>query len=264
MGERIRQARLEAGMSQNQLCQGLVTRNMLSQIENGTAKPSLSTLEALAKRLSKPVCYFFGEEDLGDRAQVDRAWRAFRRGDALEAARILDGQKTAPRFEDVSLLKTLVLLDLAEKAIQEKRFLYAREMLTWIQEENWDLPEVKRRTLLLMGRLEGQQAEPVCSALASLDPELLLRARAALEQKNPDRAARLLDAAEDRKNPDWAMLRGRAYLMDGHFRKAARCFHQAEKAYPQETSPYLEQCYRELEDFKKAYFYACRQKQSQP
>lgn len=58
MGEKLRAARLEAGLSQRQLCQGLITRNMLSQIENGSAKPSLPTLQALAARLDKHVQYF--------------------------------------------------------------------------------------------------------------------------------------------------------------------------------------------------------------
>jgi len=34
----------------------------------------------------------------------------------------------------------------------------------------------------------------------------------------------------------------------------------AEHVFPMETAAYLEQCYRELEDFKQAYFYACKQK----
>ena len=51
MGQRFRRARREAGLTQAQLCQGVVSRNMLSQIEGGTAKPSLSTLEILAERL---------------------------------------------------------------------------------------------------------------------------------------------------------------------------------------------------------------------
>ena len=44
LGEKIRQARLEAGLSQRQLCGDTVTRNMLSQIENGSARPSMDTL----------------------------------------------------------------------------------------------------------------------------------------------------------------------------------------------------------------------------
>ena len=53
MGEKIRHARQAAGLSQRQLCDGIVTRNMLSQIENGSAKPSLATLQALAQRRSE-------------------------------------------------------------------------------------------------------------------------------------------------------------------------------------------------------------------
>ena len=37
-------------------------------------------------------------------------------------------------------------------------------------------------------------------------------------------------------------------------------FHGAEAAWPQQSAARLEQCYRELEDFKKAYYYACKQR----
>ena len=62
LGERLRQARLEAGLSQRQLCGEEVTRNMLSQIENGTAKPSMNTLAYFARRLEKPVSFFLQED----------------------------------------------------------------------------------------------------------------------------------------------------------------------------------------------------------
>ena len=45
LGEKLRQARLEAGLSQRQLCGEDITRNMLSQIEHGSAKPSMKTLQ---------------------------------------------------------------------------------------------------------------------------------------------------------------------------------------------------------------------------
>ena len=50
LGQQIRQVRLDAGLSQRQLCGGLITRNMLSQIENGNARPSMDTLQQLAQR----------------------------------------------------------------------------------------------------------------------------------------------------------------------------------------------------------------------
>ena len=44
LGEKLRQARLEAGLSQRALCGEEITRNMLSRIENGAAQPSMRTL----------------------------------------------------------------------------------------------------------------------------------------------------------------------------------------------------------------------------
>ena len=62
IGKRLRAARLEAGLSQRALCGDVITRNMLSQIENGAAKPSMATLQYLAGRLGKPVGYFLEEQ----------------------------------------------------------------------------------------------------------------------------------------------------------------------------------------------------------
>ena len=262
MGRRFRRARLEAGLSQSQLCENVVSRNMLSQIESGTARPSLATLEILAQRLQKPVGYFFGEDSQvsGERTQAEEAWKAYRQGDSQKAAKILNGQENPDQFQDIPVLRALILLDLTQQALEEKRNRYAGELLRQVLKEVQNMEPLKRKALLLQGRLEGQPADPICRELPSLDQELLLRARAALEQKDGDRACQLLEAAEDRQDPQWAMLRGKACLLQGHFKNAARYFHQAEKAFPEEASPYLEQCYRELEDYKQAYFYACRQK----
>lgn len=62
LGEKLRRARLEAGLSQRQLCGDTITRNMLSQIENGSANPSMATLRYLAGELGKSVSYFLQED----------------------------------------------------------------------------------------------------------------------------------------------------------------------------------------------------------
>lgn len=65
LGERIRARRCELGLTQAALCGEEITRNMLSQIEQGKATPSLKTLFYLAEHLGVPVVYFFcaeGEE----------------------------------------------------------------------------------------------------------------------------------------------------------------------------------------------------------
>lgn len=64
LGERIRAARIAAGLTQEQLAGGDITRNMLSRIETGAALPSLPTLCALAERLDVPAGALLG--DLSD------------------------------------------------------------------------------------------------------------------------------------------------------------------------------------------------------
>ena len=60
---RIKTARLEAGLSQRQLCGDVITRNMLSLIEGGKARPSMDTLRHFARVLGRPLSYFL-EEDM--------------------------------------------------------------------------------------------------------------------------------------------------------------------------------------------------------
>jgi len=54
LGQRIKEARLAKKMTQNEVVGSFITRNMLSQIESGTAVPSMKTLTYLAKVLDIP------------------------------------------------------------------------------------------------------------------------------------------------------------------------------------------------------------------
>jgi len=63
IGEKIRRIRQQTGMTQAALAGDKITRNMLSQIENGQANPSLETLLYLADRLQITPAYFLAEED---------------------------------------------------------------------------------------------------------------------------------------------------------------------------------------------------------
>ncbi len=63
LGRRIREARLAKKMTQTEAAGDFITRNMLSQIESGTANPSLKTLEYLAGVLEIPVSSLIPDEN---------------------------------------------------------------------------------------------------------------------------------------------------------------------------------------------------------
>ena len=256
LGEKLRQARLAAGLSQRQLCGDVITRNMLSQIENGGASPSMSTLRYLAERLHKPVSFFLEEEAVVSTNQraMENAWAAYERGDVDTALEQLKEYRSPDPVYDREhrLLRALTLLTAAEKALKERRNLYARELLERL-ENPLPLPELERKHTLLRMEL-GLGHDP----LPDLSRELRLRAKEALKEGDADYAARLLDAASEPNDPDWCFLRGQASLARGNYREASEFLLRAEERYPRETALPLEQCYRELGDFRRAYDYACK------
>lgn len=260
LGEKLRQARLEAGLSQRQLCGDSITRNMLSLIEHGAAKPSMDTLKLLAARLEKPVSFFLEEDALASPNQtaMETARKRFDAGDYAAAVSALEAYRMPDPVYDreQALLLALSFLELAEQAIGEGRYPYALELLDRANIETvYCGKALSRRRLLLLGRIPGQK---VSHRLPSLDKELLLRAREAFADGGKKRAKSLLEAAQEQEDPQWNLLRGRVYLDEGKYREAARCLHIAEAQNPKETAPLLERCYRELQDYKRAYEYACK------
>ncbi len=220
LGEKLLRARQEAGLSQRQLCGEEITRNMLSQIEHGTARPSMQTLQYLAARLGKTVGYF-----LDDAPNQGEDWQRLSAGEA---------------------------------AIAQGRYIYARELLEALP----DTPEgLRRQKRLAMARLPGADIRQICEGLPSLDEELLLRARAALEGEDWGRCLRLLEAMEETDTPQWHLLRGRLHMGQGEDSQAIPHFLAAEEAYPEAAAACLEQCYRETEDYKLAYLYACKRRE---
>src|SRR6266540_4810346 len=72
IGERIRQARTEAGLSQAQLGAPHFTRAYVSAIELGKVRPAMKSLDFMAEKLGKPASYFL--EDAGaDRRRQERS-----------------------------------------------------------------------------------------------------------------------------------------------------------------------------------------------
>ncbi len=266
LGEKIRKARLEAGLSQRQLCGEEVTRNMLSQIENGAAQPSMGTLSYFAARLGKTVSYFLEEDAILSPNQevMARARAAILSENGQDAAQILEDYRAPDETFDAEfqLLSRLAALSTAAEAIRKGQGAYATEILEQLDviREGYCAENLERQRLLLLAKARPQARAEICEKLPSLDEELLLRARHALDMGELDRSVHLLDAAQDHDGSDWNFLRGEVHLAKCCFAAAADCYHKAEETYPEKTARRLERCYRELEDFKKAYYYATKQR----
>jgi len=262
LGEKLLFARQEKGLSQRQLCEGIVTRNMLSLIEHGAARPSMDTLRLLAARLGKPMSWFLEEtevispnQELMVQAETHRAAGAWSEVWLLLKSFRLPDPPLEGWWHQLSAEAGLAM---AEKAMAEGKDLYARQLLE--ETGQFSGGGLERLRLLMLGRLPDRDSQTIVAGLPSLDEELLLRSEAALEGKNPSRALALLNAAEDHTSSRWKLLQGRALMAEGQFSPAAKILKQLEAGWPEESLPLLEQCYRELGNYKKAYEYACKQR----
>ena len=255
LGSRIKQARLDAGLSQRQLCEDHITRNMLSQIENGAARPSMDTLRYLAGRLGKPVSYFLEEETAStNQALMQQAKASYARGDFEQVLALLEGYESPDDIFDAEmiLLKALATMEKAEQALAQGKVPYAATLLREMDTASlYFTPELQRKRLLLLAQAQPRSVCQLAKELPSDDAALLLRARAALEEKDEKNALRQLGAVLE-KTEQWHFLMGEAHYALGEFAVAAEHYKHVE---PQALAQ-LERCYEQLGDYKMAYHYA--------
>lgn len=95
LGDRIRQARLDAGLSQAQLGSPHFTRAYISAVELGKARPAMKSLEFMADKLGKPVSFFVADEEADRRrkeriAQLARGNQLVAEGRAREAIELIE------------------------------------------------------------------------------------------------------------------------------------------------------------------------------
>ena len=263
LGQRIKEARLAAGLSQRQLCGQVCTRNMLSLIESGKAKPSMDTLRHFAQQLGKPLSWFLEEVELPvspNQPVMEKAENAWKNGDFSGGLEILGAYRGPDPVFDQSryFLEVVFLLELAERAVQQGKLPYARGLLDRVARAgaNTAYPWDRQRWLLL--RFEaGEPAEVLAPQLTNMRARLQLLAQSAAAEGDLRQAEALLAAVTDRDDR-WYLLSGQVAMQKGDHAAAAEAFHAVEDRYPSQCLSELEICYRELGNFEMAYRYACK------
>ena len=131
LGQKIKSARLERGLTQKELVGDAITRNMLSKIEHDAAAPSVRTLEYLAKALDLPAGYFLGGSGLSDGSVpdgLDGARAAYREGRWSDCLAALAADKQAGSSDEGYLLHALAGASAAAQALDQGDYAAAREL----------------------------------------------------------------------------------------------------------------------------------------
>lgn len=157
LGEKLRLARQQAGLSQRQLCGNTITRNMLSQIESGRAKPSMATLQVLAGRLGKTVGFFL-EEDVAvsvNIGQMQAARQAFSNRDHGRVLEILQGYTQPDELfdQECGYLKALSTIARGKELLEEGNAAQAVPLLEQVDRSSiYYREDMERQRRMLLGR----------------------------------------------------------------------------------------------------------------
>lgn len=167
LGERVRSARKELGFSQARLAGEELTKGFISQLESGTVRPSVRSLQIIAARLGKPLEYFLGDEPLaaGKRATFHRlaAETAAERDDWVTVREEVEqGLSDSPSAIDRA--RFLLLLGRADAAVRayERTFELASEAIGLVDASAE--PQLVAELLQLRGTAYGETGQIVAAA----------------------------------------------------------------------------------------------------
>src|SRR6476659_4755093 len=101
LGERLRQLRVAAGMTQSELAGDRFSKEYVSQIERGKTRPTRETIEWLAARLGVDAGFLTSGVAADERSRIEgalaRAEALYEAGDDVEAANTFESLVSAAR-----------------------------------------------------------------------------------------------------------------------------------------------------------------------
>ena len=244
LGERIRAARQEAGLSQSQLGAPHFTRAYVSALERGKIRPSMKSLEFLSDRLGKPVSLFM--EDPGEsKRKREREFEMLRakdliaRGRASEAVSIVQVLLEQPspsldRLETQRLLaralvearapaKALPYLEaarrIADASHKKDSIAMIERQLAHAYYELRDLSEAERHVTLALEMARGGVIRDPLFLVHALQLRGTIQLLAGRRREAVLSLEEALELGKDVGDPKWlasvyAAL-GTAYQMDG-------------------------------------------------
>lgn len=281
LGERLRTLRCARGMTQKQLAGTCITRNMLSQIENDQARPSMRTLEYLAQTLGVDVGQLLtqgeGAEGSASLAEARELYRAGRFADCR-------AQLPPDGGDEAALLRSLCALALARAALADECFSEAETLAREAFEQNSDClyPDAALQTeaagiLARCRAARGDGAEEAFEQYRQIHlarqsgvPYHLAMARFDLEREHIQAAEReiwSITELPEENRAEYLILRGRIAAKKEQFENALLYLRQASEAGPlsrllrRELLLALEHCYKETEQFRLAYECAAAQRE---
>lgn len=163
LGYKIKEARLAKKMTQSEVVGDFITRNMLSQIESGTAIPSIRTLEYIAKVLDIPLNKLISDDSSDNYRPEEDDLDLYLQGKSFmvsdnyaDAVHALEKRFVPenPFYDEISSLLAKCYYHLAEEEFQNESYkpalIYANKAADMAGKGLFENRSIKTSALLLL------------------------------------------------------------------------------------------------------------------
>lgn len=282
LGQKIKAARIEKGLTQKQLVGEHITRNMLSKIENDSATPSVRTLEYIASQLNMPISYFMDSTTYSDGTSLDgldNMRSAYKKGEYLECIRLLEESTSAGTSDEGYLLRTLSSLGAAHKFLKDGDFLSAKEYadaadyynhegLYYSAAIDAEMSLILSECALMLDISEfeenAKEYERAIKEISFQERYALSKSEYLIKTGETELAFKILSKLEPSDSIKYLYIMGLYNLAIGEYSPAEEYLKKAESISEgnvllNNIYSALEECYLKEEDYKMAYEYAAKQ-----
>lgn len=269
LGEKIKALRKAANRTQASLAGEEITRNMLCRIEKGTALPSLRTLLYLSEELGVPLSYLLDDEEDSTayfkRQSMPKISALFHERNYNECYRLCESLPGEPD-DEIALILSKSALECGKEAFRsgnmETALVFFNEAVLYAQKTAYPTSEILA-SATLFSAISGNVSAPRRDFRESAYLEY-----AALSSERELYAYLSDDTAYPYRNPLFAMHQeAREKMKEKKYYDALQILSAAEekKGSPDSSAYFLfrlysdmELCYREIENFEKAYQYSSK------
>ena len=288
LGQKIRELRLSKKMTQKELAGSFITRNMLSQIENDSATPSMKSMEYLANALERPIGYFLdkGHSEVNLSQLLSKLIDQNAKEDYEAAVELLEEElKTHPLWADNQMIMDLFVnshLFLANTFIDQGNYTKAEDVLSKVLNYEADILNMTDIYLYKIYDLLAEvssQLDQLEKAKAYYNKGKTIIQKIVASRQVQSLYIKMMDGesetlAEDIANLDtrdydpyslarFHMIAGTSMYRNGQCEEAINYLLQSLDYYESSVNSsvaatiyeQLSKCYSEMDDYKKAYDY---------
>ena len=155
LGKKIKEARIQRKMTQSEVVGDFITRNMLSQIESGSATPSIKTLEYLSRVLDVPLFQLMPDEKEDALLSLDKA------KDFLSVGfyeKVMDMEKDYPQqlYDEFSAIFSHACLNLARQSLQLANYPeaahFSQKAMEYADKGIYANPTIKSESIMILNK----------------------------------------------------------------------------------------------------------------